>query len=259
MRLSQAHLTRLATCPRQFQHSELEQLTLALESEEQSRLTEGSQFHQLMQQWDLGLPIAPLLQTHHQLDQWFQQFQAAAPQILQGAIGTQAEPMTRRSEQIQTLHWAGQSLVVVYDLLLLGETQAQILDWKTYGKPHRTDRLTQSWQTKLYPFVLAETSDYAPEQIQMTYWFFQGDQPAQSLTIPWSRDRHAAVAMELTQLLTQFTNWLQHYTAEGLDFPQVAIGAGHCQACPFEVKCTRSPREEAKPDLAFAAIPEIKL
>ncbi|MEB3293855.1 MAG: PD-(D/E)XK nuclease family protein [Synechococcales bacterium] len=269
MRISQAHLMRLSTCPRQFQYLFLDQLGLALETEEQTRLLQGSQFHQLIQQWDLGLPIAPLLQTHPQLDQWFQQFQAAIPQILQLPMDSDAECLTRLSEQKQILDWEGQALVVVYDLLLLGDRQAHILDWKTYGKPQQVDRLANHWQTKLYPFVLAETSDYEPDQISMTYWFFEGDscqevQPAQSLTFPWSRDRHMVVATELTQLLNQFAQWWQAYELLGSDFPQVVPQAGHCQVCPFQMKCGRSMLEEtqaaAEPSgLGFAAIPEIVL
>jgi hypothetical protein len=61
---------------------------------------------------------------------------------------------------------------------LIADDLAQILDWKTYPKPQNRRWVEQNWQTLLYPYVLAETSDYLPEQISMTYWFVQSEQPS---------------------------------------------------------------------------------
>jgi ATP-dependent exoDNAse (exonuclease V) beta subunit len=58
-------------------------------------------------------------------------------------------------------------LTVIYDLLIEAEDNAQILDWKTYPQPKEQNRLAKDWQTRLYLYVLAETSDYLPEQISM--------------------------------------------------------------------------------------------
>lgn len=119
----------LATCPRKFQHLYLEQLAAPPDAEQQERLSQGSQFHLLMQQWQLGLPIEPLLHTDKALQHWFQAFQSAAPEIL--SLADETEPPLSQSEHTRTLEFAGYLLTVVYDLLLLGDRSAKILDWKT--------------------------------------------------------------------------------------------------------------------------------
>ena len=65
--ISQSQLTLLETCPPQFQRLYLEQLGLPTNPEQQERIVWGSQFHQLMQQRDLGLPIDLLLDADEEL------------------------------------------------------------------------------------------------------------------------------------------------------------------------------------------------
>jgi hypothetical protein len=64
-------------------------------------------------------------------------------------------------------------LTVIYDLILLESDRAVIFDWKTYLKPIDADKLAKNWQTRLYLYVLAETSAYPPDSLSMTYWFVQ--------------------------------------------------------------------------------------
>lgn len=170
LRLSQSQLNRLTACPRKFQHIDLEQLAAPGESAQQERQDQGTRFHQLMQQWFLGLPIEPLVQDDPLLQSWLNGFVNAAPSIL---TLTHDRTAWGQSEHIRTLEFEGYLLTVVYDLLLANQQQAQILDWKTYPRPQNPRWLLQNWQTRLYPFVLAETSDFDPEQIAMIYWFFQ--------------------------------------------------------------------------------------
>ena len=131
---------------------------------------------------------------------------------------------------------------MVYDLLLLGDRQAKILDWKTYPRPRKTDWLVQNWQTRLYRFVLAETSHYAPEQISIVYWFFQsqGQQALepQSVQLDYDRTQHEQTRQDLTLLLKQLTGWLADYQ-RGQFFPQVNPEAA-CDRCSFAIRCDRS-------------------
>lgn len=249
MRLSQGHLNVLELCPRKFQHMYLEQLGSPNSPDQQERLAAGSRFHALMQQWEMGLPIEPFLQEDPQLRQWFHAFIAAAPQILQIH-----DPEFRESEHLRMLEFQGHILTVVYDLLILTDREAQILDWKTYAKPSKQD-LSQSWQSRLYPFVLAETSDYAPEQISMTYWFFQAKgETVQSLKLPYSAKQHEETRQELTRSLNQFSQWLDRYTTEGEFFPQIVETAESCVDCNFAIRCQRSAQDsvslESFPNLA---------
>lgn len=241
--LSQGSLNLLAVCPRKFQHTVLEQLGPPTDPEQQERLAAGQQFHQLMQQWHLGLPIDHLLSANPDFATWFQSFQQAQDTVL----GTDATAR-RQSEQSRTLYFEGFWLTVVYDLLIEREATAQILDWKTYPRPQTSDRLEANWQTRLYPFVLVETSDYAPAQVSMTYWFFQRSPEArepQQLRFAYDAAQHARTHQDLQQQLRQLDQWLTQYQQDGTPFPQVPEGSKTCHYCRFAARCDRHP--EATP------------
>lgn len=246
LRLSQGHLALLATCPRKFQQVVLEQLSTPDEPDQQERLNQGAQFHLLLQQWLLGLPITPFIQADPMLQGWFETFKAAAPTILNQADAT----AQRETESDRTLEFQGYLLTVRYDLLLLSEAYARILDWKTYPRPQNSKWLEQHWQTRLYPFVLAETGSYQPEHISMIYWFFQGQtqetNSPQNLTFQYNSVKHEQTRRELSHLLSQLTDYLDRYQA-GEPFPQTPPGAQSCDGCSFSVRCDRAPASEAIP------------
>jgi hypothetical protein len=245
LRLSQGHLNLLATCPRKFQHTYLEQLATPDTAEQQERSRVGARFHLLMQQWQLGLPVQPFVQENPQLGQWLTDFIQAAPRIL--TLETSGEVL-QHSEHERTLEFQGYLLTVIYDLLLASHLQAQILDWKTYPRPQKTHGLLQNWQTRLYLFVLAETSCYQPEQLSMTYWFFQGKggeengerkTEPQSLRIHYDRLQHQQTRQDLTHLLNQLTHWLEGYQ-QGESLPKLPLNAEPCQECRFAARCDRA-------------------
>ena len=188
MRLSQGHLSLLETCPRQFQHQFLEQLNLQNRSiEEEERLQSGSEFHQLIQQRSLQLPIESLLAQNAQLAQWFSAFERAMPEFFDRACALPGE--LAESEQVRTLACLGHCLVVVYDYLVLEPEKALILDWKTSQKPKSPRSIAQSWQSKLYPYVLQQTSHYTAQHIELRYWFFHHDS-AEKLSLPYTDADH---------------------------------------------------------------------
>ncbi|MDX2229613.1 MAG: PD-(D/E)XK nuclease family protein [Leptolyngbyaceae cyanobacterium bins.349] len=234
LRLAQNHLTLLETCPRKFQHWVLDQLGIPEAVEQQERLRQGARFHLLLQQWLMALPIAPMLQADKQLHQWMEAFQAAAPQILDEGV--------QQPESDRLLEWAGYLLTVRYDLLILGNEHAKILDWKTSTRPKQAQKLEHHWQTRLYRFVLAETSRYLPEQISMVYWFFQSnpqDGTPHSLTFQYNSRKHEETRQDLQRLLSQLTEWLTQYQA-GQAFPQVGWGSPQCEDCSFAARCERA-------------------
>lgn len=245
-RLSQGHLSLLSTCPRKFQHIYLDQLGLPTIPEEQQRQVLGTHFHQLRQQQELGLPIENFVQADPHLQRWFEAFTHSPPQMLVG---------DRQSEHQRSLGFRHYLLTGVYDLLILGQQQAQILDWKTYARPQNPQRLQQNWQTRLYLYLLAETSDYLPEQIFMTYWFAEsrgnGAEP-HSLSFTYSAALHNQTQKDLEHLLGNLTNWLEAYSRGNL-FPQVSLDLGECDGrhnkghsgsseasgCRFAIRCQR--------------------
>jgi hypothetical protein len=260
MRLSQSNLKLLATCPRKFQHLYLDQYAVPVGPEQGARMAEGSQFHLLMQQHAWGLPIAPLLEGHPALKHWFNAFQQARSQIL--CLGADEQILWQQSEHLRTIGRQGHVLTVVYDWVMLGATQGQILDWKTYPKPQSAAKLEVDWQTLLYLYVLAETTTVVPEQLSMTYWFFQaGEQAAvQSLRVGYSRQRHIQTQQALDTLLEQLTQWLEAYGQRGASLPQVDEETGHCGGCAFARRCGRSasPGAQASP-ITLDAIAEVAI
>jgi len=246
IRLSQGHLNLLDACPRKFQYMFLDQLSSPNLTEQQERQTQGAQFHLLLQQWQLGLPIAPLTQADPQLNQWFTAFEAASPEIL--TISDSDAPI-QQAEHERTLECQGYLLTMRYDLLLSGDRHAKILDWKTYPRPQNARHLAANWQTRLYLYGLAETSPYEPEQLSMVYWFFQATQDAatpQSLSFSYDRTQHDRTHQDLTTLLQQLTDWLSHYST-GESLPQLGIAHRECDRCNFFPRCFGSDFIQSNP------------
>jgi hypothetical protein len=133
--LSQGQLNLLETCPRKFQHTYLEQLGTPISPEQQERLAWGSRFHLLMQQRELGLPVESLVEEDAQLQHWVTALVNAASDVL-----TPNPKTFRESEHCRTLYFQDYVLTVIYDLLIEDETNAQILDWKTYPVPQKKTR-----------------------------------------------------------------------------------------------------------------------
>ncbi len=233
--LSQGQLNLLETCPRKFQHIYFDQLGTPVSPEQQERLTWGSRFHLLMQQRELGLPVESLVEEDTQLQHWVTALVNAASDVLT------PDPQTfRDSEHCRTLNFQGYLLTVIYDLLIEDDKSGQILDWKTYPQPKNRQWLAKDWQTRLYLYVLAETSDYAAEQISMTYWFVKSQPRPQSLKFTYSAAQHEKTRQDLTKLLNKLTGWLQRYQEDGIPFPQVAPSTGRCGDCTFAVRCQRT-------------------
>ncbi|NJK40837.1 MAG: PD-(D/E)XK nuclease family protein [Acaryochloridaceae cyanobacterium SU_2_1] len=240
--LSQGQLNLLTSCPRKFQHRYLDQIDPSLGLETQSHQRLGTQFHQLMQQQALGLEIQPLIAAHPPIQTWFDSFAQFPPPMIRG-------------EHLSEYHrWGwleGYLLVAIYDLLILNPEQAQVLDWKSYARPRQDIELRQNWQTRLYLYLLAETSDYAPEQISMTYWFAEAPElgRANTLTFAYDQTLHAQTHQELRGWLSQLRDWCQAY-ARGEDFPQVPLTAQQCYTawgcCPFVNRCQREQQQTTK-------------
>jgi PD-(D/E)XK nuclease superfamily len=236
LQLSQTHLQTLTACPRKFQYSFLEQLTLPRldTSSEQQQL--GTQFHRLMQQHELNLDIQPLLQDNPQLQEWFQKFQQSPPPMIFG---------NRQSEHQRTLAFQNVTLIAIYDLLIQGSDRAQIIDWKTYRRPPNAQMLQNHWQTRLYPFILTETSNYRPEELSMTYWFAEASKSGSHwIHFPYSVQLHRQTQADLEGLLPNLQSWIQPFAQAQVPLPQVALSAGHCisetQRCAFAALCDRT-------------------
>ncbi|MGK7945066.1 MAG: PD-(D/E)XK nuclease family protein [Microcystaceae cyanobacterium] len=223
IRLSQSHLNLLEICPPMFQKQYLENLETPLNSDIMSKGLWGSQFHLLMQQQDMGLSLEALASEEQAL------IKSVQALLTETASLWQNSSLLREAEHHRTLTIEQYLLTVIYDLLVLEKEQAQIIDWKTFPQPEKKDKLSKNWQTRLYLYVLAETSSYLPEQISMTYWFVKLPEKPKSITFKYSSQQHQKNHQDLQDLLTNLTQYLDNYEQEKSTFPHRI----NCQAfCP---------------------------
>lgn len=254
IRLSQGQLNLLERCPPRFQQIYLEQLRSPISLEQQEKQDWGSRFHLLMQQRELGLPIDSLLEEDKPLQRSLSSLIEAAPEILQPGAET-----WREAEHYRTLSLQNYLLTVIYDLIVASPSKVQIIDWKTYLQPQNQARLAQDWQTRLYMYVLAESSEYLPEQISMTYWFVKLPTKPQRLIFTYDSLQHEQTRQDLSYLLTKLSEWLEDYGREGTSFPHLP----NCEeSCPYYDSLTASTglpgQDEAVTKDWLASIAEIE-
>lgn len=257
LHLTHTHLDLLERCPRRFQYTYLDQLTAPVDPAVLARQDWGKRFHLVLQQYQLGLPLQTLLDQQPDLKAAVEGLLTAAPQLFPSPG---SDPVGVLSEHQRTWFEQGYGFTVVYDLLRVTSTQAEIIDWKTYQHPPGLGQLRRHWQTRLYCYGLVATSDWLPEQITMTYWFVPpdsatGDVQPRYLTIPYGRAEHQRTQRDLHRLCHR----LATLQTQAGNFPQVAPATGECQRCPFTLRCQRQVQEEAWSLPAIADIPEMPL
>ena len=169
--ISQGHLNIWETCRRKYQYKYLEELSLPETNSNQEKLRLGSNFHLLMQQKELGLDVVALASSDPALEKWLTAFENQPPDMLDGDRLCEHRRTLEITSEI-SLHNSGNSdrgqdnfvlptlITVIYDFLILGDRQGQILDWKTHQVPIKQDVLQDSWQTRLYLYVLAKTNAF---------------------------------------------------------------------------------------------------
>ncbi|MGD1896713.1 MAG: PD-(D/E)XK nuclease family protein [Phormidesmis sp.] len=270
--LSQSHLTSLDTCPRKYQHIFYDALSGPASYEQQTTTQWGSQFHLLMQQQALDLPVDILAAADDEMSASLAALKEAAPEVfaylpestampeivsnLKDELDTVSHTFSQ-SEHRRTLSFNGYLLTAVYDLLVIakgapnkpkgqGKPKGQIFDWKTHQQPPHKERLAQDWQTRLYPYLLCETSQLDPQDISMTYWFVRAGKAASSqpsfYTFQYGLAQHDQTRKDL-QRLTDALNEMRLSSY----FPQVAIEKGRCDRCLFNVRCDRISSHEHHP------------
>ncbi|MGB3292040.1 MAG: PD-(D/E)XK nuclease family protein [Phormidesmis sp.] len=268
--LSQAHLTLLSTCDRKYQHVFLNALSGPSTLEQQATTQWGSQFHLLMQQRALNLPVEVLANADTEMVTSIAALEQAAPDVFEhlSAVSKVAERASDQafcqSEHRRTLAFNGYLLTVVYDLLVCSSEAGQIFDWKTHQHPPRRAWLQADWQTRLYLYVLAETTNLGPEQLSMTYWFVRLGNSLEADAGPASNKREAERAQptaycfdysaaqhqrtqrDLQQLTDRLTRMRQQH-----NFPKVDMEKGLCDRCPFNVRCDRIPSSAPLPATSY--------
>ena len=278
--LSQSHLSILATCPRKYRYIYVDGLSAPISLLQQRSMEWGAQFHQLMQQRSLGLPVDRLMEAYPEIKACFKALEQADPAIF-GSAGSESgddirSDFFRQSEHARSYPWPVSRPIsinsdrndrwifrVVYDLLLLQPGQAQILDWKTYPQPRNLAFLRDHWQTRLYLFVLVETTEYQPEDVSMIYWFVRhqsenGTLTPQSCQFPYDRFQHEETRQELEEQIKNLSQWQKDYSQTNYPqtgdsvtpflssdsspepFPKIPEASTACIRCNFNQRCDRS-------------------
>lgn len=180
---SQHSLQDFVDCRRRFLLRHVQRLSWpALESEpalEHERyLQQGTKFHQLAQQFLLGISGSRLASTIHDsnLQAWWDNFMQIAPGLRDSveASGWKLYPEVGLSTPIR-----GSRLVAKFDLLVIApDNRMLIYDWKTSRNRPKRQWLESRLQTRAYPYVLVHAGvslnqgqPVQPEQVEMIYWF----------------------------------------------------------------------------------------
>jgi hypothetical protein len=223
IRLSQQHLNTLESCPLHFQQIYLERVRSILGYERQAQIEWGKRFHRLMQQRQLGLSIEPFLDEDLQMKLSIKALEQAIKEPLKNC-----DRSWHAAEHSRLLYFENYIFTVVYDLLVLRPQTAEIFDWKTYLQPEDQKKLADNWQTRLYLYTLAETTNYLPEQITFTYWFVKLPQSPHKITFAYDSQQHQKNQQDLRNLLTQLTGWLRDYLDRGITFPYCSNCQHNC-------------------------------
>lgn len=289
--ISQSQLTLLSACERKFQYVFRDALSGPSSYEQQTTTEWGSQFHLLMQQRALDLPVEVMTGANAEMAASLTALAEEASDVfahLPAYFGSQTSSQTSvetsvetspetfsQSEHRRRLAFNGYLLTVIYDLVVCSPERGQIFDWKTHQRPPRRKWLKDDWQTRLYLYVLCETSGLRPEQISMTYWFVRLGAVPQTLSealaaeqsvaeqsvtkqskperpkqdsaerrpsfyrFDYDENQHRQTQADLQQLTNRLTQLLEQ-ADRGIDFPKVAIAKGLCDRCAFNVRCDRT-------------------
>lgn len=257
---SQASLQDYEDCHRRFQLRYLLRLAWpAIPAEpiidNEQHLQMGSQFHRLVQQYLLDLPVEQLspLAGQGDLQRWWENYLEYTPTLPGPEEVSPAKPLAEISLSTQ---FEGNRLVAKYDALMISGSEsnklATIFDWKTYRKLPSRQWLASRLQTRLYPFLFVQAGRFlnqgnviSPDQIEMVYWF--ANYPAQPERFPYSSARYEEDRVYLSSLIEDIA------TREEQDF-NLTPHIERCRFCVYRSLCQRGVQagsiEQMAPDWA---------
>ena len=191
---NQNNLQDYADCPRRFELKHvLKQSWPAVLSEPllevEAHQHLGQNFHQLVQQYELGLEQKEIERSIHNADllSWWRNYLEFAPKGLKA---------NRFVEHTLSIPFHDFRLLSQYDLILYdNHSKCLIVDWKTSRIRLPSNYLHHRMQSIIYLYVLAEVGSPSPklptikpESIKMVYWFPQF--PHESEIINYSSQEH---------------------------------------------------------------------
>jgi hypothetical protein len=176
-------------------------------AEKQDRLIKlGSQFHRMVQQFQLGIPEEKISRwvDDPDLKAWWDAFLTNPPANL---------PENRQAEIFLSMPFEGFRLAAKIDLLAVEKhSRAVIVDWKTTHRPPRPAYVIKRIQSLVYPFLVINTGSamneskaFDPSQVTMLYWFPAFPDKTITLTFDhaWletTRNQLAGLIREISQM-----------------------------------------------------------
>jgi hypothetical protein len=150
-------------------------------------------------------------------------------------------PPNRRPEFTLSAPFGSYRLAAKYDLISIEPgSRAVIVDWKTSTKPVSQAYLANRLQTRIYPFLLAESGHFLnngkpiiPEQIEMIYWFTSS--PGQPVHFRYSSKQVQADRAFLTAMVSEIA-------ARPPGSYQLTGNEKKCTYCVYRSLCSRGTR-----------------
>jgi hypothetical protein len=240
---SQSSLQDYLTCARLYQLRDVEHLSWpavqsepALEAER--HIQQGSDFHMLVRQFYLGIPVVVLtpMAAGDELSDWWQNFLNLTCKVPE--LDPSRGEFKRYAEVTCIASFPLYRLEAKYDLVVIHpEGQAVIYDWKTVRKRPSRERLAGAMQTRIYPLVLAlagwhlhQGEVIAPEQIEMQYRFM--DDPAQPERFSYGRAQMTTDSRQIEDII----NEIRATPADAFD---KTADINRCRFCLFRSYCDR--------------------
>jgi CRISPR/Cas system-associated exonuclease Cas4 (RecB family) len=233
---SQSSLQDYVDCQRRFQLRYLtRQAWPAVEAEpifdKENFLRQGAIFHRMAQQYILGLPAERVLQANDdpELNIWWGNF------IESGLDGL---PDARYPEKLLSILLAGEPLIAKYDLIAIKPGQrAVIVDWKTSRKKPPRQWLAERLQTRIYRYLMVRSGaslnggePFAPEQVEMRYWFTNF--PGEAESFPYDATQFAEDEAFLADLISVIV------AQDDAVFP-LTPDERRCRFCQYRSLCAR--------------------
>ncbi|MBI9046411.1 MAG: PD-(D/E)XK nuclease family protein [Anaerolineaceae bacterium] len=174
---NQSNLQDFVDCQKRFQLKYISKIQWPApvsfpELEFEQQMERGKQFHQLIQQYFLGIPQENLVSQLKDplLIKWWQSFSKY--------LVTLNIPAQTIVEQTFFFKLDNFNLVAKYDLLGISQNEAIIFEWKTSNKLPDIQNLKYRIQTRFYPMSLVLASNkhilipsLKPKNIKMFYWY----------------------------------------------------------------------------------------